>query len=144
MDERKDKRLLQLLVADVIVALVIWAILLVLKGLGLVDMGWLAVLFGFAWISWLLMGLTALAVVIAREVVKLKRWNRRRKVDRRIKKQAEAAGVWGRPNALGGRSLDLHAQEWYGIKREPGETDAHLRRRCWAFILSDGEGGKRK
>lgn len=56
----------------------------------------------------------------------LKRWNRRRKVDARIIRQAKAAGVWN-TNA-GGRALELYAKE-YGIKRYPGESDPHLRAR---------------
>lgn len=57
----------------------------------------------------------------------------RRKVDRRIIRQAKAAGVWNkRPTPLGGRALELKAWEDFKIRRLPGETDAELRRRCMA------------
>lgn len=73
----------------------------------------------------------SLAVVLARQIVKLIRRHRRRKNDRRIVAQAKAAEVWDkRPIVLGGRALELKAWEDFKIKREPGEPDAHLRRRC--------------
>lgn len=51
-------------------------------------------------------------------------------VDARVKRQAIAAGVWDKmPIVLGGRALDLKAKENFGMEREPGETDAELRRR---------------
>lgn len=57
----------------------------------------------------------------------------RRKVDARIIKQAKELGVWDDGlNFLRGRALELKAREDFGIKREPGETDAQLRRRCMA------------
>ena len=55
---------------------------------------------------------------------------RRRKRDRRIIRQAKAVGVWDKPQALGGRALELKAWQDFKIKRKPGETDACLRRRC--------------
>lgn len=55
---------------------------------------------------------------------------RKRKRDRRVIRQAEAAGVWDRVYALGGRALELKAWKDYRIKRKPGETDACLRLRC--------------
>lgn len=55
---------------------------------------------------------------------------RKRKRDRRIIKQATAAGVWSKPEVLGGRALELKAWQDYKIKRKPGETDACLRLRC--------------
>ena len=57
----------------------------------------------------------------------------RRKVDARIIKQAKELGVWDYvPIVLRGRALELKAWEDFNIKREPGETDAQLRRRCMA------------
>lgn len=51
-------------------------------------------------------------------------------VDERVKRQAIAAGVWNKePIVLGGRALELKAKECFNIEREPGETDAELRRR---------------
>ena len=60
----------------------------------------------------------------------LPEWNRQRKVKRRIVRQAKAAGVWGKPEALGGRALDIYAFEFCGLNRKPGETDKELRNRC--------------
>ena len=74
----------------------------------------------------------ALALALIYLIVTLKSWHRRRKVDRRIVKQAKAAGVWDNPKALGGRALELHAWKWWGIKRQPGETDKELRLQCMA------------
>lgn len=58
----------------------------------------------------------------------------RRKADARIIAQAKGAGVWDKtPIVLGGRALELKAWEDFKIKREPGEPDAHLRRRYIAL-----------
>lgn len=54
---------------------------------------------------------------------------RKRKRDRRIIRQAKAAGAWYNVNALGGRALELRAWEPYRIKRKPGEKDICLRQR---------------
>lgn len=63
-------------------------------------------------------------------IEKIKSWRRRRLVDRRIVEQAKALGVWDKtPIVLGGRALEIKAWERFKIKREPGEPDAHLRRR---------------
>ena len=64
---------------------------------------------------------------IVRLIDKLKRWHRRRKTDRRIIKQAKAAGVWDKPQRLGGRALELKAWKVFKIKRKLGERDADLR-----------------
>lgn len=55
---------------------------------------------------------------------------RRFKRDRRIIRQAKAAGVWGKPQLLGGRALELYAKKKHGIKRKPGQTDRSLRMFC--------------
>lgn len=63
--------------------------------------------------------------------MRFKQWRHRRAADRRIVAQAKAAEVWDkRPIVLGGRALELKAWEDFKIKRQPGEPDAHLRRRC--------------
>lgn len=60
----------------------------------------------------------------------IKHLHHRRKVDRRVISQAKGAGVWDKqPIVLGGRALELKAKQDYKIKRQPGETDAQLRRR---------------
>lgn len=68
----------------------------------------------------------------------LKRWRRRRKVDRKIIARAKAADVWDtRPFVLGGRALDLKAWKDFRIKRNPGETDNSLRYRC--LVVADDQ-----
>lgn len=63
-------------------------------------------------------------------IVRLKRWYRRHKTDRRIIRQAKALDVWDKkPIVLGGRALELKAWQDFKLKREPGETDAKLRLR---------------
>ena len=76
--------------------------------------------------------LAALVLAIVWLLVKLKQWHRRRKVDNRIVRQVKAAGIWDKPQVLGGRALEIKAWEDFKIKRELGETDAQLRRRCTA------------
>ena len=112
---------------------VLWLLLLGLKAAGAVRMNWPAAVLGIIWIPWLTMALFAAAGSVLVTAARLKRWYRRRKVDRRIIRQAKAAGVWNkRPTPLGGRALELKAWEDFKIRRLPGETDAELRRRCMA------------
>ena len=59
-------------------------------------------------------------------VIKVKETIRKRKRDRRIKAQAKAVGAWDNYTVLGGRALDLKAEE-LNICREIGETDRELR-----------------
>ena len=74
-----------------------------------------------------------LVLMIADILDRIKARKHRRIVDARIIEQAKAAGVWDKvPIVLGGRALELKAWEDFKIKREPGETDAQLRRRCMA------------
>lgn len=112
---------------------VLWLLLLGLKAAGTVRMSWPAAVLGIIWIPWLTMALFAAAGSVLVTAARLKRWYRRRKVDRRIIRQAKAAGAWNkRPTPLGGRALELKAWEDFKIRRLPGETDAELRRRCMA------------
>lgn len=112
---------------------ILWLLLLGLKATGAVHMSWPAAVLGVIWIPWLAMALFAAAGSVLVTAARLKRWYRRRKVDRRIIRQAKAAGVWNkRPTPLGGRALELKAWEDFKIRRLPGETDAELRRRCMA------------
>lgn len=111
----------------------LWLILIGLKAFGMVSMGWIAVILGGFWILPLLLVISAALVFLLRLAARFKRWYRRRKVDRRIIRQAKAIGAWDkRPTPLGGRALELKAWEDFKIKRLPGETDAELRRRCMA------------
>lgn len=133
MEERKDNRYMAVWICCELVALVLWAILIALKAAGAVRMSWPLVLSGIAWLSWIVFLLVPALVALVRQAAKLKRWYRRRKVDRRIIRQAKAIGAWDkRPTPLGGRALELKAWEDFKIKRWPGETDAQLRRRCMA------------
>lgn len=112
-------------------AIFLWVLLIVLKAAGAVEMHWALVLSSIVWIYWLLFAITAMVAGFVYLIAKLKRWYRRQKVDARIVRQAKAAGVWGNPRALGGRALAIHAWEYYGLVRKPGETDKELRRRCF-------------
>lgn len=112
---------------------VLWLGLLAFKAAGVVDMGWTAALLAIIWIPWLVTLVIVVAVTVVVQAARFKRWYRRRKVDRRIIRQAKALGVWNkRPTPLGGRALELKAWEDFKLKRLPGETDAQLRRRCMA------------
>ena len=143
-NERKDKRLTAALIIDTLVGLFLWVTLIVLKATGHSNMHWAVVLSGILWIVWLLMGLTALVPAVLHCVVKLKRWLRRRKRDRRIIRQAKAAGVWDKPRCLGGRALELKAWKLYRIRRRPGESDKELRQRCMTAADNKYADAKRK
>lgn len=80
-----------------------------------------------------IMATYGLLLVIGDIIGNIERWRHRKKEEARIIAQAKASGDWDRkPLALGGRALELKAWEDFKIKREPGETDAQLRRRCMA------------
>lgn len=135
MNERnKSGAALVLAVFDIMVALFLWVVLIVLKACGVLRMHWALVLSGIVWITWGLFALTALAVMICRSVPVLKKKYRRRKIDRRIRRQVKALGLSDAVNILGGRALEMKAEE-YGIVRGVGETDQELRRR----LLSSAE-----
>ena len=130
MGSRKNNRVMALLIIDIFAAIILWALLIILKAAGAVDnMHWALVLSSLVWLSWLLFAITGLAEAIKWGIRALKRRYRRRKIDRRIIRQAKAAGVWDRPSVLGGRALELKVWEDFKIKRQKGETDAELRRR---------------
>jgi uncharacterized protein (DUF58 family) len=105
-----------------------YAILVSFKILGIIKLDWLTVALGILWIPLLLLIIGAVLALVVILAARIKRELRMRKVARRIIRQAKATGVWDNPNALGGKALELKAKE-YKIKREPGETDAELRRR---------------
>lgn len=123
-----------------IASLALWALLIVLKATGTISLHWNIVLSGIVWITWTVYATVASCLLIIgvwlsilsllmRWLAALKRWIRLRKNDRRIIRQAKAAGVWGKPKCLGGRALELAAWD-LGIKRKHRETDVELRRRC--------------
>lgn len=127
---RNNKRgaALVLAMADIVIALFLWCILLLLKAFGVIGMHWALVLSGIVWLSWGLFALTAFALLLCRAVPVMKKKYRRWKVDRRIRRQVKVLGLSDAVNILGGRALELKAAE-YGIARAAGETDAELRRR---------------
>lgn len=130
MAEKKDRRYIAALVVDILAALVLWAVLIILRGVGVVDMHWALVLSSLVWLSWLLFALTAIVAGAVRVVARLKKRYRQRKIDQRIKRQVQAIGLWDHPQRLGGRALEIYAWEWHGLKRLPKETDKELRYRC--------------
>lgn len=133
MNARKNRNYAAMWVLWSALSGVLWLLLLGLKAAGAVRMSWPAAVLGIVWIPWLALTLFAAAGSVLVATVRLKRWHRRRKVERRIIRQAKAAGVWNkRPTSLGGRALELKAWEQFKIRRLPGETDAELRRRCMA------------
>lgn len=67
---------------------VLWLLLLGLKAAGAVRTSWPAAVLGIIWIPWLAMALFAAAGSVLVTAARLKRWYRRRKVDRRIIRQA--------------------------------------------------------
>jgi uncharacterized membrane protein len=117
----------------------LWITLVLLKVLGVVRISWIGVVLGLFWLPLVLMclicGVAALVILIAH----IKRRRRRKVTDRRIIRQAKAIGAWT-PQAAGGRTLELLAEE-YGIKREEGETDRQLRGRIMA---AEGKAGRQE
>ena len=71
-----------------------------------------------------------IAITLVDALFLIKRQIRKQKTNRRIISQAKAAGVWEKPQCLGGKALELKAWQDFKIKRKPGETDACLRIRC--------------
>ena len=57
----------------------------------------------------------------------LRKWT----VNRRIIRQAKAAGVWGDLEKIGGNALTIYARR-HGVFRREGETDEHLRLRIYS------------
>ena len=129
MKSNKECRVTAVMVFDILLSFVLWAILIILRGAGVVDMHWALVLSSLVWLSWALFILTGLMWTIVWLFAKLKRWHRRRKTDRFTIRRAKALGVWDKPKSLGGRALELKAWQEVKIKRNPGESDKELRRR---------------
>ena len=127
---KEDKKYIDVILPDLAAGTAFTLIIVFFKLTGFIDLPWKYLLSGFAWVFMVLFLFNAFAMTIIWGLDKLSYWIRCRKLDRRIIKQAKAMGVWDWPQALGGRALELYAKEKRGIKREPGETDAELRRRC--------------
>lgn len=132
MEKEKSK-----FIREVVIFCGAYIVFIGLKALGILHQPWWSVLlfpfwyvfvsFGFSLAFWAVIGAVTGAVTAFSAV---KAWRRRRKVDRRVIAQAKATGVWDKPQCLGGRALELKAWKLYRIKREPGEPDFYLRRRC--------------
>ncbi|MDO4321914.1 MAG: hypothetical protein Q4C61_05250 [Lachnospiraceae bacterium] len=111
----------------------LWLLLIALKITGVVHLHWFLVLTGCFWLTCLLLVLVMVLAAVHLIIFRIKRRYRQHKVDRRIIKQAKAAGAWT-PKLAGGRALDFLAKE-HGLSREPGETDSQLRSR----IIKEGK-----
>lgn len=105
---------------------VLWLILVIMKAFGWVSYSWPVVLLGVLWIPLYLFACSAAAVCILLTAATVKEKIRLRKLDKRIKAQAKAVGAWDNYTRLGGRALDLKAEE-LNICREIGESDRELR-----------------
>ena len=146
MNARKDNRSDDAALYAIVASLILWVALIVLKMAGIVRMHWALALSGILWITWALAAIAVLCAGFWGFIERMKRRHRRHKVDERIKRQAQALGLWEKPQGIGGRALEIYAWEWCGIKRQRGETDAELRRRCEVAGLKhdDRKGGRRK
>lgn len=129
--KRKNKKIIPLWVTTI---LFFCSVLLMFIRLKLIEgLDWEFALLGtLAFVGAVLLVCIALALLLFL-IAEIRRRIRKRKVDRRIIRQAQAAGVWDKmPILLGGRALELKAWQEYKIKRANGETDKELRLRCMA------------
>lgn len=126
----KNDKFIKAILPDLVAGTVFSLIIVFFKLTGFIDLPWNILLAGFAWVFVALFFFSVFTITAMWVFADLQKWIRRRKLDRRIIKQAKAVGVWDEPKALGGRALELYAKKKHGIEREPGETDASLRRRC--------------
>lgn len=117
-------------ISSLVASIAIFIVIAFCKITGVIDFPWKDLWNVFEFTFFVIVLFNFLLIFSILTFLRLRRWIRRRKLDRRIIKGAEALGIWGEPKALGGRALELYAKEKRGIKREPGETDAELRRRC--------------
>lgn len=125
----KEDKFIKTILPDLAAGTAFALIIVFFKLTGFIELPWKYLLSGFAWVFMVLFLFNAFALTIIWGLEKLQDCIRRRKIDRRIIKQAKALGIWDKPEALGGRALELYAKK-IGLKREPRETDASLRRRC--------------
>lgn len=134
MEKRQKKKSTSLWIIFALLIALNWALLLTARITGVIDWSWAVVLLGVVWIPAGVLTVAAIIALALELAVTLKRWihgiARREEVNNRIKAHAMAFGIWNRPQALGGKALDLCARENFGIKRKRGETDRELRRRC--------------
>lgn len=117
------------IISSLVASIAIFVVIAYCKITGVIDFPWIDLwnVFEFTFLTVVLFNFFIIFSILT--FLRLRRWIRRRKIDRRIIRQAKALGIWGEPKALGGRALELYAKK-IGLKREPGEIDAELRRRC--------------
>lgn len=134
MESRDKKENSALLKTNMVVAVIAWLILIVAKAAGAIAMHWALVWLGILWIPYVVLctALVITIIVICARSIKDRVHDklRARNVNAQIRAHAMAFGVWDRPEALGGKALELSAWEHYKIKRKRGETDKELRCRC--------------
>lgn len=126
----EENKCIKVILPNFVAGTVFSLIIVFFKLAGFIDLPWEILLSGFACVFVALFFFTVFAITVIWIFGKLSYSIRRRKRDRQIIEQATFLGIWDEPKALGGRALELYAKEKRGIKREPGETDASLRRRC--------------
>ena len=107
MNEKKDNKYIRLIIIEIFVALILWALLIVLRGCGVIDLHWALTLSSLVWNSWGLFSLTAL-LAQAEYLIRRAR----------------------RPKIHSSEELEREAWKDFKIVREPGETDQHLAARC--------------
>ena len=111
-----------------------WLALVTAKVCGVIALNWIIVLLGAFWLPVLVLTFLTISAAALLLAARIKKKYRRRKTDRRIIRQAKAAGVWDRyPTPLGGRALELIARK-HGLSRREGETDAQLRSRITEVV----------
>ena len=130
MDKIKLK-VMTALICGMFYGTVLYVLFHIAEAAGVVSTKWPATMFAIVWLLWLAYFSILLAGHIQLRIKQLELWYRRRKLDKRIIKQAKTAGVWN-TNA-GGRALELYAKKC-GVKKYEGESDAHLRARIKAAL----------
>lgn len=111
-----------------------WLALIIAKACGVIALNWITVLLGAFWLPVLVLAFLAIGAIVLLLAAHIKKKYRRNKIDRRIIRQAKAAGVWDKyPTLLGGRALELIAKK-HGLSRREGETDAQLRTRITEVV----------
>lgn len=117
-----------------VVAAILWVILIAGKASGAVGMSWPGVWLGCIWIPAIEAAVLAYMYYVPKLVDWMNRGSRQairsHNVQRRIRAQAKALGIWAYPPALGGKALTMSARENFRVRRRFGETDAELRMRC--------------
>lgn len=125
MHGKKDYKYIRLIIIDIFAALILWALLIVLRGCGVIDLHWALTLSSLLFISWGLFALTALLEL----TVYLVCWAFA-KADAQIIKNKLRKTTHLKIN------LERLAAD-YGIVRRNGETDEHLLIRVFAKVRKE-------